>query len=184
MQSRQFRSFDPISMWPVAGIALVAIAACHPGTPPRTVSETPARAPVRDDPAAKGDWSQPVRLPDGAAVESETEHDFPAYSAVDRDRFDLAPSAVHDVPVTVAGPSLVVARAIAFGKAAPIELAIRKDGVAAATAAPIALPPDRSEAAIAAVLDGTGAVTIHVANPSPAPVTVQLVVEVAPQGGH
>jgi hypothetical protein len=167
----------------LAGAALVALAACHQALPPHTVSETPARAPVRDDPAAKGDWTQPIRLPDGAVVEAATEHDFPAYSAVHGDRFDLAPAAAREVPVAMVGASLVVARAIAFGKAGPLELAIREDGAAVATAAPIALPPDRSEAAVAANLDGSGAVTVHIANPSPDPVTVSLVVEIAP-GGH
>jgi len=166
----------------LAGAALLA--GCHTGTPPRSVSEVPAATPVSGDPAVRGDWTQPLRLPPGAVPGHDAEHDFPDYASVHGDRFDLEPAAARDVPVAMSGASLIVAQAIAFGKAAPLGLAIHKNGVAAATATAVALPPDRTEATTAAEFDGTGAVTIHVANLGPDPVSVRLVVEIAPRGGH
>jgi hypothetical protein len=164
--------------------AILAIAACHPPTPPRTVSETPARAPVQDDPAVRGDWAHAVTLPDGAAPEAEAVRDFPAYASVHDERFELAPRGARDVPVSLTGAALVVAQAIALRATTPIELAIQRDGSAVATATAIALPPDRSEAAIGAAVDGRGAVSVHVANAGAAPVSVTLVIEIAPRGGR
>lgn len=157
-------------------VLVASLAACHHEKPPRTITEVPARAPVRDDPAARGVWPTSVQFPDGASP--ETERDFPAYSAITDDHFELAAGASRDVPVTTTGTSLVVAQAVAIGA---LDLAIHKDGAVAASAKPLTLP-DRSEAVVAAEVDGK--VTIHVANRATAPMQVRLVVEVAPRGGQ
>ena len=159
-------------------LLVASLAACHHDKPPRSITEVPARAPEPDDPAVSSVWPTTEQFPDSASPENE--RDFPAYSAITDDRFELAPGAARDVPVTTTGTSLVVAQAVAPG-AGPLELAIQKDGAVAAAAKALALP-DRNEATVAAELDG--AVTIHVANRATASMQVRLVVEVAPRGGH
>jgi hypothetical protein len=181
-----YRTSSGVSRRAVAGGVVLVLAAtgCHADRPPRSVSEVAATSPIGNDPAARGTWTVALQLPDGAAPEPDGDHDFPDYRSVATEQFDLGAAAARDVPVALSGASLVVAQAIAFGKAAPLELAIRKHGVAAAMASAVALPPDRTQAAVAAELDGTGAVTIHVANATQDRVSVRLVVEVAPRGGH
>lgn len=171
--------------WLICAGVVGTVAGCqHHST--RIFVEVPSPAPVRSDPAARGEWDAPLRLPPGLRPPTGgDENEFAAFTTRQTERFELAPSQAKDVPVTIKERSLVITRAIAFGKAGPLRLTIQDGASTAALAEVVRLPPDRAEAGTGAVLDDDHPVTIHIDNLAPDPVVVHLSVDVAPQrGGH
>lgn len=171
--------------WLISAGVVGTVASCHHQHSTRIFVEVPSPAPVLSDPAARGEWDAPLRLPPGLPPSTGgDEHEFAAFTIRQTVRFELAPSQAKDVPVDIKERSFVITQAIAFGKAGPLRLTIQDGASMAALAEVVRLPPDRAEAGTGAVLGGDHPTTIHIENLDADPVVVHLSIDVAPQRGN
>lgn len=129
------------------------------------------------DPAVRGDWSAPLRLPPNSRPPSDD--GAPEVNSLIkwvREDFELVPGRSHEITVTVSEPSFVVASALLVGRSGTLKISITKDGVPLARGSPVSRPPSRVASTASALVQSGGTVKVTLVSGSSTPVKVSLVV--------